>query len=291
MNISYDSYRIFYYVAKYGSISQAAKLLMNSQPNLTRMIKVLESELGCPLFSRTHQGVRLTPEGERLYAHISVAIEQIEAGEAEITQSKNLQSGNVFVAAGQIALRCALVPALKQYRALYPGVHVHLANHSTLQAIAAVRDGVADFAVVTAPTLISPSLVEKEVKTVQEMPICGSAFSFLRGRKVTLAELDNYPLISLSAETKTFEFYSDFFAAHGLQYSPDIEASTADQVLPMVEAGLGIGFLPPEFIRAAEDVAVIDLEEQVPARTIRVVRRKDQPLSVAARELCRLIGV
>ena len=85
MNISYDSYRIFYYVAKYGSISQAAKLLMNSQPNLTRMIKVLESELGCPLFSRTHQGVRLTPEGERLYAHISVAIEQIEAGEAEIT--------------------------------------------------------------------------------------------------------------------------------------------------------------------------------------------------------------
>ena len=78
MNISYDSYRIFYYVAKYGSISQAAKLLMNSQPNLTRMIKVLESELGCPLFSRTHQGVRLTPEGERLYAHISVAIEQIE---------------------------------------------------------------------------------------------------------------------------------------------------------------------------------------------------------------------
>ena len=189
MNISYDSYRIFYYVAKYGSISQAAKLLMNSQPNLTRMIKVLESELGCPLFSRTHQGVRLTPEGERLYAHISVAIEQIEAGEAEITQSKNLQSGNVFVAAGQIALRCALVPALKQYRALYPGVRVHLANHSTLQAIAAVRDGVADFAVVTAPTLISPSLVEKEVKTVQEMPICGSAFSFLRGRKVTLAEL------------------------------------------------------------------------------------------------------
>lgn len=291
MNISYDSYRIFYFVAKYGSISQAAKLLMNSQPNLTRMIKVLESELGCPLFSRTHQGVRLTPEGERLYAHIAVAIEQIEAGEAEITQSKNLQSGNVFVAAGQIALRCALVPALKQYRALYPGVRVHLANHSTLQAIAAVRDGVADFAVITAPTVLSPSLVEKEVKTVQEMPICGSAFSFLRGRKVTLSELDNYPLISLSSETKTFEFYSDFFAAHGLQYSPDIEASTADQVLPMVEAGLGIGFLPPEFIRAAEDVAVIDLEEQVPARTIRVVRRKDQPLSVAARELCRLIGV
>ena len=253
------------------------------------MIKVLESELGCPLFSRTHQGVRLTPEGERLYAHISVAIEQIEAGEAEITQSKNLQSGNVFVAAGQIALRCALVPALKQYRALYPGVRVHLANHSTLQAIAAVRDGVADFAVVTAPTLISPSLVEKEVKTVQEMPICGSAFSFLRGRKVTLAELDNYPLISLSAETKTFEFYSDFFAAHGLQYSPDIEASTADQVLPMVEADLGVGFVPNEFLTPESHVCRIDLKEPIPERQVVLIKRKGQPLSVAARKLEHMI--
>ena len=42
MYISYDYYRIFYYVAKYGNITQAAKLLLNNQPNLTRSIKNLE---------------------------------------------------------------------------------------------------------------------------------------------------------------------------------------------------------------------------------------------------------
>ena len=46
MYISYDYYRVFYYVAKYGSITQAAKILLNSQPNLTRTIKTLESEWG-----------------------------------------------------------------------------------------------------------------------------------------------------------------------------------------------------------------------------------------------------
>ena len=50
MYISYDYYRIFYYVARYGSISKAASVLMNNQPNLTRTIKNLEGELGCPLF-------------------------------------------------------------------------------------------------------------------------------------------------------------------------------------------------------------------------------------------------
>ena len=66
MYISYDYYRVFYFVAKYGNLSQAAKLLLNNQPNMTRTIKKLESELGCPLFSRSKKGMRLTPEGKRL---------------------------------------------------------------------------------------------------------------------------------------------------------------------------------------------------------------------------------
>ena len=42
MNISYDYYRIFYYVAKYKSFTGAAKARLNNQPNITRMMKKLE---------------------------------------------------------------------------------------------------------------------------------------------------------------------------------------------------------------------------------------------------------
>ena len=79
MNVNYDYYRIFYYVAKCGNLSQAARELVNNQPNLTRSIKNLEAELGCTLFSRTNRGMKLTPEGERLYRHVKIAVEQLEA--------------------------------------------------------------------------------------------------------------------------------------------------------------------------------------------------------------------
>ena len=148
MYISYDYYRIFYYVAKYGNITQAAKLLLNNQPNLTRSIKNLESELGCPLFLRSHSGMKLTPEGERLYSHIRIAFEHIEAGEAELTESRNMQTGTVYVAASEVALHCLLLPVLKKYRMLYPGIHIKISNHSTPQAVAALREGTADIAVV-----------------------------------------------------------------------------------------------------------------------------------------------
>lgn len=55
MYISFDYYRAFYYVAKYGSISQAAEALMNNQPNVSRTIKNLESELNCTLFVRSRR--------------------------------------------------------------------------------------------------------------------------------------------------------------------------------------------------------------------------------------------
>ena len=288
MYISYDYYRVFYYVAKYGNITQAAKLLLNSQPNLTRTIKNLEAELGCALFSRSNQGMKLTPEGKRLYEHIKIAYEHIEMGEAEITDSRSLRSGSVYVAASEVALRCLLLPVLKKYRLRYPGIHIRISNHSTPQAIAALKGGTADIAVVTTPTVRSASLAERIIRPVNEVAVCSPYFSSLTGRQVSLSELTNFPLISLGEDTKSFEFYSGFFSSRGLAYRPDIEAFTADQILPMVAADLGVGFVPEEFLQN-EDVNIIDLKEKIPERNIVLIKRKEQPLSVAAKELERLI--
>ena len=68
--ISYDYYRIFYYVAQYKSFTKAAEMLDNNQPNITRCMNNLESEIGCKLFVRSNRGITLTPEGERLYEHV-----------------------------------------------------------------------------------------------------------------------------------------------------------------------------------------------------------------------------
>ena len=108
-------------------------------------------------------------------------------------------------------------------------------------------------------------------------------------RKISLADLGNYPLISLGTSTKSFEFYSAFFTEHGLPYSPDIEAATADQILPMAQADLGVGFVPEEFVNPSDNVRIIDLEEEIPERSICLIKRKEQPLSVAAKELERMI--
>ena len=81
MRISYDYYRIFYYVARYGSFSKAAEALLCGQPNITKTINNLEAQLGCKLFLRSNKGVTLTPEGEKLFEHAEIAFERLYRNE------------------------------------------------------------------------------------------------------------------------------------------------------------------------------------------------------------------
>ena len=289
MYINYEYYRVFYYAAKCGNLTKAAALLQNSQPNLTRAIKTLEAELGCTLFSRTNRGLILTPEGEALYRHIRVAFAEIEAGEAAVTQSRTLERGSVFLAASEGALRCLLLPVLREFRTRYPGVHLRISNHSTPQAIAALHETTADFAVVTTPAALSPSLTQTRVRPIQAVPVCAPEFAALLGRKVALADLAPYPLITLGAGTTSHDFYAAVFARRGAAFRPAIEAATADQIIPMAEAGLGVGIVPQDFIRTSDCVRTIELDEPLPPRAVCIVKRKGHPLSVAARELERML--
>ena len=87
MDINFEYYKIFYYVAKYCNFTKAARALGNSQPNVTRAMNNLEQQINSILFIRNNRGVQLTPEGERLYAHVSAAMSQILAAEEELSDS------------------------------------------------------------------------------------------------------------------------------------------------------------------------------------------------------------
>ena len=111
MNITYDYYRIFYYVVKFGSFTKAAEALDNSQPNITRAMNNLESQLGVQVFYRSRKGIKLTREGEMLFKRVNIAFEQISLAEHELEQTKRMDGGSVKIGVSEIALHEVLLPA------------------------------------------------------------------------------------------------------------------------------------------------------------------------------------
>lgn len=291
MDISYEYYRVFYYVARHKSITRAAELLQRSQPNLTRVIKSLEEQLGCSLLVRNHRGVALTPEGAALYEHVKVAVESLQAGQDALCRSRSLESGVLALSAGEVALRCLLLPVLKQYRSRYPGVQLKIFHHSTPQGLRALGGHLVDFAVVTTPLELPAHLQMQPLRRYRERAVCGAAYRAALAHPLTLADLTRYPLIGLGSDTVTHTFYAELFRRHGLSMTPDIEAATADLILPMVANDLGIGFVPEDFLQgpAAQGVTPLTLREQIPARDICLVTHRGAPLSLAAQKLVEML--
>ena len=75
---------IFLMVAKYRSISQAAKALYTSQPSVSNWIAKMELDCGVKLFVRTNRGISLTPEGEEIYSRLDVAYQRFRVSVSDI---------------------------------------------------------------------------------------------------------------------------------------------------------------------------------------------------------------
>lgn len=290
MNVNYEYYRVFYYVVRYRNFTQAANRLMSNQPNISRMIGNLEHQMGCKLFVRTRRGVMLTPEGQVLYSHVKPAVEHLKAGESELQQLINLQGGTLSIGTSEVALRCYLLPILNEYQSRYPHVRLKVSNHTTPQAIDALKKGLVDIAFVTSPIVDGQSLRITPLKATQEVVVCGSNFRHLAGKTLSLRDLTQYPIVSLGEQTQTYALYTEIFENNGLTFSPDIEVTTADQILPMVENNLGIGFVTEEFLEQGNpDIYPLKLDISIPGRSICCVENPENSLSIPATKLTQML--
>lgn len=287
MSINLDYYKTFYFVAKYGNLTTAARQMGANQPNVTRVIKLLEAQIGNTLFMRSKAGMKLTPSGRRLYEQIHPAIERIASAEYDIKADASLKKGTISLGVTEIALRCFLLPVLGEFHKVHPGVRFRIYNHSSQESVDDLKAGLVDMAIVTSPgTPCCDNASVTVLKSFREIPICGSLFQSLHRHPVALADLSRLPMISLGHGSASYSFYSEQFAKYGVAFQPDIEAATADQIIPLVQQNLGIGFVPEDFLREmTEGIHSLTLTECLPSRNICCVTGKDIPFNPAAMRL------
>ena len=145
-----------------------------------------------------------------------------------------------------------------------------------------------DFAVVSTPAEVDSPLKQIMLMPFQEILVGGTTFTALGSQELSLREVKNYPMISLGRETMTYKFYNSVFLSHGLDLSPDTEAATADQILPLVKCELGLAFLPqpmaaPSLLK--KEIVQIPLKDEIPERQICLVYDSQHLMGAAAREL------
>ena len=133
-----------------------------------------------------------------------------------------MESGSITISASEIALHLLLLPILGRFHKQYPGVRLRLLNHSTPEAVESVKNGLADFAVVTTPLQAKKPLKSTSLMSFKEIAVGDHSFQE-KEKPMRLKDLIENPLISLGQGSTTYEFYSKFFLENDLVLSPDYE--------------------------------------------------------------------
>ena len=127
------------------------------------------------------------------------------------------------------------------------------------------------------------------IKEFDELLMASENFSELKKGKQSLIELVKYPWISLLPGTATRTYHEDFFADNSLDFTPQMSVATTDQVLPMIKAGLGIGFVPKNMMESTEGLITVKLDKEPKRRSVCLVTDEEHPLSAASLALLEVI--
>jgi Transcriptional regulator len=291
LNISAELYKIFYYVAKEGSISKTAERLFITQPAVSRSIKQLEEKIGSMLLFRTTKGVKLTNEGQILFHFVEQAFNYLYLGEKKLSEMKNLESGEIHIGVGDSICKHYLVPYLQRYNTDYPKINIHIMSQKSFEIINLMKRGIIDVGIVNLP-IEDDQLWITKLMDIHDCFVAGEKYKHLAQNPVSIKDIVKYPTMLIEKSSNSRRFIESFLLEHGVEIKPDFELGNFELLAQFALINLGIACVIKEFFPdeiESGQLNIIPLKEEIPARGIGLISIKYVPLSSATLELIYML--
>ncbi|GIO54018.1 LysR family transcriptional regulator [Paenibacillus rhizosphaerae] len=291
MTNNYELYKVFYWAAKTGSLTQAAKALYLTQPSVSHAIKQLEERIGVTLFYRTSKGVSLTQEGKILFSYIEQSQILITLAEEKMVALKNLDSGELRIGGSDSLFKHYLLPFLEDFHVKYPGIKLHLNHGTTPEVISYLKEGRIDLGVVRMPIFDSQLEVTESIE-LQDCFVAGERYAELKGQALSMEQLMEYPVILFSRNSRVRMAITELFEKYGHELKPDIEVGSVDLLIEFAKRGLGISYVTREFV-AKElkegSLFEIELDVEIPPSKVGLMVMRNMPISAAATRFIEVV--
>jgi len=240
------------------------------QSNVTSRIRLLEKEVGVPLFKRHSRGVALTNAGERLLPY-AMKVAGLLTDAKRAVKDDGRPKGPLRIGSLETTAAYRLPPLISRYGASYPAVDLSLKTATNLGLIEDVLNHALDGAFVCGP-LDHPDL-NQTVVFLEELVIATAV-----GRKKFSSTVDNGALkILVKGQGCAYrERLEDMLARRSIHISR-IEFGTLDAIVGCVAAGLGETLLPQSVLAPAVKDKRVEIHRLPPAEskveTLFVTRR------------------
>lgn len=267
-------------VADEGSISAAARRLYMTQPPLSMQLRLLEEEVGCPLFERGARTVRLTEPGRRLVERARVLLEQEQAALREVRACAG--EGEVLDLGVVSSVASTRLPQwLSAFAASGAPLRLRLIEADTFRLLDELRAGRVQLAIVRTPCrddgLSRLRLAEEPLVAASPQPPAANT--------VTLEELARQPLL---VYRRWEEHLRARFEHAGVPFLPRCVCDDARTAVSLARARLGAALVPLSAVEGVLPFCLLPQQDALSA--IELLWRPEEPLSDGARRLIAFLG-
>jgi DNA-binding transcriptional LysR family regulator len=242
----------FIAVLEEGGFKRATARLGITQPALSYQIKRLEEELGVQVFHRGPGGITPTEAGRMLLENAHHVIAAVREAHQAVRELAGGVTGEIRIGTIKCVGQYFLPHVLREIRTKHPMVRPKLVYRDSDELLESLLANRLDVAMVADPPL-DRRLSHQSVFEEQISLVSGPGHPFFGRPRVDISELKDVQFVSLSPQTSAGALVRSYLDRAGISVVPSVSTDNVETVKRMVEAGMGVAFLPD--MATTDDVA------------------------------------
>ena len=282
---------LFASVAEAGSLTKVAAARSSTQPVISRQIAALERDCGGRLFARTGRGMALTELGQRLLPRVKTMLEGAQRLSEEVGAAGGVAIGEVRIGALPSLYKLLICPLFRVTRERFPKVRLHIFEGSAGQIDEWIANGYVEIGL--------PYRYSKRLPSDAQQLI--DADSYLIGpvgdkltasRTVDFAQLAHQPLVLPGAPSNVRVMLDQLAKRRRITLEIVLSADSLQIQKETVLSGSGYTILPRHAVLGEIEAGTLQASRIVNPRikrTVVLVTTSTRPLSLAGREVAKLI--
>jgi LysR family cys regulon transcriptional activator len=264
------------------NITAAAERMYTSQPGVSKQLKLLEEELGMQLFTRKGKSLGgITPAGHQVIERARIIMREADNIRSLAAEYFQEEEGSLSIATTHTQARYVLPEIVSEFRKRFPKVALNLHQGTSEQIADMISANDIDFAIATGSTSLFTDLMLVPSYRWDRSIVVPKEHELTKlGRKITLHDLAEYPLVTYVFSFGGQSSLKRAFADEGLEPDVVFTARDADVIKTYVRMGMGVGIVASMAADCADkkDLQVIDAEGLFPRSTTWIGYRKNTVL-------------
>ena len=272
-------------IAEYGSFSKAAKALYIAQPSLSNQIKVLEEELGTPLFIRMHHNLRLTEAGHDFVLYAKRILNELDNLQNLMQSYSSYSRGHLIIGALADASYKGLPESTVTFQKLYPRINVKFIMDTSTRLLELLMTQEIDIAILSAfeTTLKENDLQYAELYEEDFVVVIPKGHPLSDHSSLQIKDLKKEKIILPQNGSHARLLIENKFLLQEETLTPCGQCSSTEGCIQLVSSGFGITITTASAAKKLknDNFRIIPLLPPVRLKTYAVLLKTSYPGSIA----------